>query len=77
MHPLESGFLRLKSRTDRRPGFKIESPLVFYPKYWAETAVKLARWGVLYMRLRRIYLSIKNDPRRFDYTDLAHDAGRR
>ena len=33
--------------------------------------IKLARWGALYMRLRRIYLAIKRDPRRFDYTDLA------
>ncbi len=44
IHPLESGFLRRKSRTDRRPGFKIEPPLVFYPKYWTETAVKLVQW---------------------------------
>jgi len=39
--------LRIKSRQDRRPTFAIESPLVFYPKYWAETALKMARWGWL------------------------------
>jgi radical SAM superfamily enzyme YgiQ (UPF0313 family) len=71
IHPLEGGFLRRKSRRNRRPGFPIESPLLFYPKYWAETVVKLARWATLYLRLRRIYLGIKKDPRRFDYTDLA------
>jgi len=71
IHPLECGFLRLKSRRDRRPGFPIESRLLFYPKYFAETAVKLLHWGLLYLRLRRIYLAIKHDPNRFEYTDLA------
>jgi hypothetical protein len=32
---------------------------------------KLAQWAWLYVRLRRIYLAIKRDPRRFDYADLA------
>lgn len=71
IHPLESGFLRRKFRRDRRPGFAIEPIWKFYPKYFTETAVKLVRWGALYMRLRRIYLSIKRDPRRFAYTDAA------
>ena len=71
IHPLESGFLRLKSRRDRRPGFPIEPVWQFYPKYAVETVVKLVRWAALYLRLRRIYLSIKHNPRRFEYTDLA------
>jgi len=32
------------------------------------------RWGWFYLRLRRIYLSIKHDPQRFQYTDLAMTA---
>lgn len=71
IHPLECGFLRLKFRRDRRPSFPIEPIWTFYPKYVTETAVKLARWGALYMRLRRTYLRIKRDPMRFEYTDLA------
>ena len=71
IHPLESGFLRRKFRRDRRPGFAIEPVWQFYPKYFTETAVKLVRWGTLYLRLRRIYLRIKRDPQRFAYTDLA------
>jgi hypothetical protein len=71
IHPLECGFLRLKSRADRRPGFNIEPAWRFYSKYFVETAVKLVRWGRLYLRLRRIYLRIKHDPRRFQYTDFA------
>ncbi|WP_111360163.1 B12-binding domain-containing radical SAM protein, partial [Rhodoplanes elegans] len=74
IHPLESGFLRLKSRTDRRPGVPRESVLAFYPRYWTQTAVKLVQWGMLYMRLRRIYLRIKHDPKKFAYTDTAMSA---
>jgi hypothetical protein len=71
IHPLECGFLRRKVRSDRRPGFPIEPAWRFYPKYLSETAAKLVRWSWLYLRLRRIYLSIKYDPQRFQYTDLA------
>ena len=71
IHPLESGLLRLKYRRDRRPGFAVEPIWSFYPKYFAEMASKVVRWGALYLRLRRIYLSIKRDPNRFNYTDLA------
>jgi hypothetical protein len=71
VHPLEGGFLRLKFRRDRRPGHAIEPIWRFYPRYYSEVAIKLVRWAALYLRLRRIYLRIKRDPRRFDYTDLA------
>jgi len=71
IHPLEAGFLRLKFRRDRRPGYPIEPAWKFYPQYFSEVAVKLVRWGALYLRLRRIYLRIKHDPRRFEYTDVA------
>jgi radical SAM superfamily enzyme YgiQ (UPF0313 family) len=71
VHPLEGGFLRLKYRRDRRPGRSIEPVWRFYPRYYSEVAIKLARWSALYLRLRRIYLKIKRDPRRLEYTDLA------
>jgi hypothetical protein len=71
IHPLESGFLRRKFRTARRPGFPIEPALSFYPRYYAETAAKLFKWAFLYLRLRRKYLAIKNDPRKMDYMDEA------
>jgi hypothetical protein len=71
IHPLESGFLRRKSRRDRRPSYRIEPMWTFYPRYYSELAVKLVRWGALYLRLRKLYLRIKHDPRRFEYTDLA------
>jgi radical SAM superfamily enzyme YgiQ (UPF0313 family) len=74
IHPLESGFLRLRSRRDRRPGLPIEPVWLFYPKYLAEIAGKLVKWSTLYFKLRRIYLRIKHDPQRFAYTDTAMTA---
>jgi hypothetical protein len=71
IHPLESGFLRKKSRLDRRPSLPVEPVWRFYPRYWVEACVKLMKWVGLYLRLRRKYLAIKHDPNRFAYTDLA------
>jgi radical SAM superfamily enzyme YgiQ (UPF0313 family) len=71
IHPLEGGFLRRRSRRDRRPGFPIEPVWLFYPKHFGSVAARLARWGWLYFKLRRIYLRIKHDPQRYTYTDLA------
>jgi hypothetical protein len=79
IHPLESGFFRLKFRTDRRLGLPIEPAWRFYPRYWAETVVKLTQWAALYLRLRRLYLRIRRAMppkqagvlRKLAYTDLA------
>ncbi len=54
IHPLESGFFRLKFRRDRRPGLPIVPIWKFYPSYFVESVVKLARWVALYVRLGRI-----------------------
>jgi len=71
VHPLECGALRRKFRHARRPELGLESPLLFYPRYWAETVIKLARWARLYARYGRQYLRIERDPNRFAYTDQA------
>lgn len=71
VHPLEAGLLRYKFRNDRRPGLPRVSAWRFYPTYIAETAGKMRRWLSTYLELRRIYVRIKRDPRRFEYTDLA------
>ena len=71
IHPLECGFLRLKSRRDRRPDRPREPIWQFYPRYFGETAIKLLGWAALYLRLRRIYLGVRRDPRRFASTDVA------
>ena len=49
----------------------IEPILAFYPKYFAELARKTFGWLAVYLRLRMIYLRVKHDPKRYEYTDLA------
>ncbi|MGA7386785.1 MAG: radical SAM protein, partial [Pseudolabrys sp.] len=71
---LEGGFLRRRSRRDRRPGLPLEPAWSFYPKYFGEVASKLVKWIALYLKLRRIYLRIKTDPQRYTYTDIAMTA---
>ncbi len=71
IHPLEGGFFRRKSRVNRRSELPRESPLIFYPRYFLESLVKLVRWSYLYIRLRMIYKRVKRDPARFEYMDLA------
>jgi Radical SAM superfamily len=71
VHPLESGVFRLKFRRDRRPGLPREPIWIFYPRYWIESVVKLSRLAILYGRIRRIYKRIKEDPKRFEYMDVA------
>ncbi len=71
VHPLEGGFFRRKSRKDRRPALPIESPFVFYPKYFAEIIWKHFCWVLLFIRLRLIYKKIRNDPKSREYMDLA------
>ncbi|MEY2557038.1 MAG: hypothetical protein QOE34_463 [Verrucomicrobiota bacterium] len=71
IHPLESGLFRFKFRRDRRPGLPIEPLWKFYPSYAVESVVKLSKWVALYFRLRRLYVRIKKDPRKFEYMDTA------
>jgi hypothetical protein len=71
VHPLEGGALRLKYRRDRRHGMKRESPLVFYPRYWAETVKKLAIYTTYFLRWNRVLKEVRHDPDRAAYTDLA------
>jgi len=71
IHPLEGGFLRLKSRISRRPELPRESIFSFYLKYITEMIVKQFRWISLYTRLRLIYRKVRQDPARHEYMDLA------
>ncbi len=71
VHPLEGGFLRIKSRRNRRSGMTIESPLVFYPKYFFGTLRRQFRWISLYVRMRLIYMRVRKDPDRLAYMDTA------
>lgn len=71
VHPLEVGWIRRKSRLNRRSGMPIEPAILFYPKYYAELCWKLARWAALYVRFGLKQLKVERDPNRHAYTDLA------
>lgn len=71
VHPLEGGVLRLKRRDERRPHLPVEPVWLFYPRYFAETALKAVRWAALAIRLERLAYKVKNDPQRLQYMDKA------
>jgi radical SAM superfamily enzyme YgiQ (UPF0313 family) len=71
VHPLEAGFFRKKFRKDRRSGLPIVPAWKFWPSFVMESVAKLGRWMSLYAGLRRIYVRIKRDAKRFEYMDLA------
>ena len=71
IHPLEAGFVRLKFRRDRRPGFPIEPALTFYPRFLVETVSKQVRWLWLWVRMRRLYRAIRYGTDRHAYMDEA------
>ena len=71
LHPMDGGFLRVKRRRDRRPGFERENPLVFYPRFWLETVAKTVAIAREFMAFQAIGKRIAADPERFAYTDKA------
>ena len=70
VHPMDGGLLRLKHRRDRRPGLK-RDPLVFYPRFWWETAAKTVAIAREFMAFDAIGKRIAANPQRFAYTDKA------
>lgn len=75
MHPLEGGLIRRKVRRDRRPGFPIENPLVFYPKLAWEYLNKYTGAFLMHRRYRRILAGVSADPDPESYTDTAMAPG--
>ncbi|GLQ54607.1 hypothetical protein GCM10010862_18660 [Devosia nitrariae] len=71
VHPLEVGWIRHKSRLNRRHGMKIEPAWLFYPRYHAERLWKLARWGALYLRFALARRRVEKDPAKLAYMDKA------
>lgn len=71
VHPLEAGFIRRKSRRDRRPGLPIEPAWRFYPAYALETVVKHMKWLRILASVYPEYRRLKRDPNRREYSDLA------
>jgi hypothetical protein len=71
IHPLEGGFVRMKYRADRRPSMGVELPGIFHLKIAAQSVLKLWRYSSLFLEARRIIKTVRNDPKRYAYSDLA------
>jgi hypothetical protein len=71
VHPLQFGFVRRKVRTQRRHGMPIENPLVFYPRWAAESLIAAWRWLRLLRRYRGIMHRVLADPAALHCVDLA------
>jgi hypothetical protein len=71
IHPLESGLIRRKVRRDRRPGFAIESPFVFYPKYVGELVMKHVKFARMFWGMWKVSRSLKRDVNARAYMDTA------
>ncbi len=71
VHPLEGGAFRLKYRRDRRHGLPLESPFLFYPRYWGGIAVKAVKYLRFFLATRRILKEVLEAPDRWTYSDLA------
>ena len=71
LDPLEGGYLRRKHRKERRPTMPIESPFVFYPKYFGQLLRTHLALIPLAWRFGRLRAQLKRDPNARNYTDLA------
>jgi hypothetical protein len=71
IHPLQGGLFRRKYRKDLRPGFPIESPMAFYPRYLWETITRSVRLFTLFRRYKRILARVEATPEKHTYMDVA------
>ena len=71
LHPLQWGVFRIKHRRDRRSGLPIESPVVFYARYAADTARKVTLLLKSWRALKRIAAKVEADPNAKFYMDEA------
>jgi pyruvate-formate lyase-activating enzyme len=71
LHPLQCGILRRRVRTTRRPTFRRESPLVFYPRLVWQTAKTWFAAARYYLEIRRVCNQVRRDPGAAEYTDLS------
>ncbi|WP_026613687.1 B12-binding domain-containing radical SAM protein [Ensifer aridi] len=71
VHPLQSGLLRLKRPSERRPGMKRAHPLIFWPRFVWETVRKHVALAGTIMRVAAAAYRISRDPASKLYVDQA------
>ena len=71
MHPLQSGILRCKHPSERRPNLPPESPFIFWPRYVWHTLLTHIKLAGTIMRLVLMAMVITRSSRGQAYTDQA------
>jgi hypothetical protein len=71
VHPMQSGFVRMKHPTERRPGLPPVKAWVFWPQFGWETLRKSAVMIGALVRVIRMLRSIQRDPNSRNYMDQA------
>ena len=71
IYPLETGLFRRKARTDRRPGFPVESRWRFYPRHFADIVYKHFKVAQLFFQMFWVERAIRFDPKKREYMDIA------
>lgn len=71
LHPLQTGLIRRKVRSQRRSTLPRENPLVFYPRRLGEFLTTYIPGLMFQSRLRRLRKRIKRDHAARQYTDIA------
>jgi hypothetical protein len=75
LHPLDAGWLRLRSRDERRPELPREGFLAFHLRFGWETAVKHVRYATLVARYWWMAQRIWSNPKSVFYRDEATTPG--
>ena len=76
VHPLQSGMLRRKVRTSRRPGLPIEPAWRYHPLRWLEILRLQGRLIAYSWRMYRLYWRVKGEFRREGYREAMLELGR-
>jgi radical SAM superfamily enzyme YgiQ (UPF0313 family) len=71
LHPLQTGLLRRKMRTQRRHGLPRVSPLLFYPARLWDMLTTYIPGLIFRAKLRRLCKRIRSDPGAKLYSDIA------
>ena len=71
VHPLQSGIMRLRHPSERRPGLPTESAILFWPKLTFEIVRKTAVTVATLSQLAFLSIKICRNPNRLEYKDHA------
>jgi hypothetical protein len=58
-HPMIHGFFRLKDRTDRRPGFPVESRYAHFVRRFRDMRALVCQWVMLVLEMEELWLQTR------------------